>query len=373
MSMALLCGALSGCWLLNDDPVAGFTATPPSGPAPLSVTLDASASFDVDGRIDRYEWTFGDGQSGVGQVVTHTYATEGTYTVWLTVTDDDGAMDSLQRTIVVTAPNEPDQWEVICWNISEVILGLDTIEGSTRVFAVDAASGDVMVYGFVPMDWAKAGGPGAQFVVGNTGTLYGLNSSGSIWKRVSGQQWTWMRGNVSTIVGSPGSLYAVDAPTGDIYSHDWVSDTWTRVGGPGTEFVAGSGGRLYALAMDGSTVFRYEGSPGQWTHIGGGFRTLVAGGSKLYGIQAGSGDVYEFSGTPLDWTRVGGPGKAHVADDNGQLYGLTVDGAAVYRYSGSPLQWSRIEGGPAIKIAAGGDSVCTIDANNTLRMYTPST
>jgi PKD repeat protein len=70
----------------------------------LVATLDATASTDVDGTIASYAWTFGDGESGTGANVTHTYTAAGTYPVTLTVTDDGGLSRSATANVTVTAP-----------------------------------------------------------------------------------------------------------------------------------------------------------------------------------------------------------------------------------------------------------------------------
>lgn len=76
----------------NPSPVAIITVRPLSGAAPLQVELDASQSYDPDGKIVRYLWDFGDGSSGSGEIVQHQYTDPGTYSVSLTVADDGGAM-----------------------------------------------------------------------------------------------------------------------------------------------------------------------------------------------------------------------------------------------------------------------------------------
>jgi hypothetical protein len=88
----------------NQPPVALFGVEPPSGPAPLLVRLDASASFDPDGSIASYEWDFGDGRSGAGRALSHEYTAAGTYTVVLRVTDDGGARSAASRLVAAEEP-----------------------------------------------------------------------------------------------------------------------------------------------------------------------------------------------------------------------------------------------------------------------------
>lgn len=95
----------------NLPPQARFSASPSAGAAMLQVDLDASPSLDPDGVIASYQWDFGDGThtSGGSELATtsHTYGTQGTYEVVLTVTDDDGATAVATDTIVVSARNLP--------------------------------------------------------------------------------------------------------------------------------------------------------------------------------------------------------------------------------------------------------------------------
>ena len=94
----------------NQPPVAALMASPLSGDPPMPVTFDGTASSDPDGEIVRYDWDFGDGtvlEDGPAEV-THVYTTIGTFTVTLTVTDDEGATDSAVAFISTTGvPSVP--------------------------------------------------------------------------------------------------------------------------------------------------------------------------------------------------------------------------------------------------------------------------
>ena len=79
----------------NKAPVAMLSASPLSGPVPLNVDFDASASFDPDGNIVKYEWDSdgnGSWETDTGAVPTHSAALNGGGIVQsrVRVTDDQG-------------------------------------------------------------------------------------------------------------------------------------------------------------------------------------------------------------------------------------------------------------------------------------------
>jgi PKD repeat protein len=89
-------------------PTAGFTGTPTTGTAPLAVTF-TDASDNTGGTL--WNWSFGDttwDNRTVSANPVHTYASAGTYTVSLTVTNTSGS-NTLTRAgyITVTAPTTP--------------------------------------------------------------------------------------------------------------------------------------------------------------------------------------------------------------------------------------------------------------------------
>jgi chitodextrinase len=61
-------------------------------------------SDDSDGSVAGFAWTFGDGATSTEENPTHVYASAGTRTVTLTVTDDGGATKSASKSAVATDP-----------------------------------------------------------------------------------------------------------------------------------------------------------------------------------------------------------------------------------------------------------------------------
>ena len=93
----------------NIPPAAVLSASPTSGEAPLAVTFDASGSTDPDGAISSYTWDFGDGTTGTGDTISHTYSPAGSYEAVLVVTDDQGATDVTGQSVVVNGVSLANQ------------------------------------------------------------------------------------------------------------------------------------------------------------------------------------------------------------------------------------------------------------------------
>ena len=101
------CGGITTPGIPQDSLSAVITANPTSGKAPLEVTLDASESSVAQGNeIVSYEWDFGDGKTGEGQIIQHGFGSPGNYTVILTISDNKGAADTSSVIIKVFQSTE---------------------------------------------------------------------------------------------------------------------------------------------------------------------------------------------------------------------------------------------------------------------------
>ena len=89
--------------VLPKSPFAVLAFTPSRPFVGDAVLFNASLSSDPDGTIVRQVWQLGDGAVGEGSTLTHRYAYPGTYTVHLTVVDEDGIAVTTSSDITVVS------------------------------------------------------------------------------------------------------------------------------------------------------------------------------------------------------------------------------------------------------------------------------
>ncbi|MCD6468178.1 MAG: PKD domain-containing protein [Thermoplasmata archaeon] len=96
----------------NKAPVARIKLSSPTAKVGENIRFDGSSSYDPDGYIKTYIWSFGDGRMGNGKIVTHSYNSPGIYTITLTVTDNKGKKDTETKTITVNSQPTPSEFTV---------------------------------------------------------------------------------------------------------------------------------------------------------------------------------------------------------------------------------------------------------------------
>jgi PKD repeat protein len=118
--------------VLDRAPVASFTNSLSSAPTGTAISFNASDSYDPDGTIVGYYWTFGDGTNNTGVTASHSYSDNGTYTVTLTVTDDDGSLGT--AIAVETILNRPP--------VASFTASADNVQTNVIIYLNASASND---------------------------------------------------------------------------------------------------------------------------------------------------------------------------------------------------------------------------------------
>ncbi len=149
----------------NVGPTAAFTSSTNG----LAASFNGTSSSDPNGPIASYAWTFGDGTTSTAASPVHTYAAAGTYSVKLTVTDNDGATDDETQSVTVSVPVGPLAEDAFGrsvtdgWGTAETG-GAWTRYGTASIFSVTGGAGQMRVV-------AGASGPRvALSSVGSTAT-----------------------------------------------------------------------------------------------------------------------------------------------------------------------------------------------------------
>ena len=228
----------------NQSPTASFTANPASGVAPLEVSFNASNSSDSDGSIVSYTWDFKDGYTGNGVTVNHTFNSTGSYNVGLTITDNEGATDSITKTITVTEiPSSPiihsftaDQAIItegenttLSWQVTDATtvtidqgVGSVALSGSTSVYpavtttytltAINSAGSSTatvtitVIPAIVEQPLVIESFIISDFNGLNYGNIYEL-ANGQIWQQTEYYIWYWYWFYPGVLIWNDGGIY----------------------------------------------------------------------------------------------------------------------------------------------------------------------
>ena len=146
-------GGPEGC---SGTPKATIIASTTEGIAPLTVNFDGSTSRDTDGTIVSYAWNFGEaGATGSGAQVSYQYTTPGTYTVSLTVTDNDGQSDTENVQITVLDSTPVNQGPVADAGSDQVVV--DTDNSGSETVSLDGSGSSDSDGTIVSYEWVENG------------------------------------------------------------------------------------------------------------------------------------------------------------------------------------------------------------------------
>ena len=91
-------------YYVSSKPIAEFEYNPINPKISETIKFNASMSYDPDGYIVEYVWTFGDGTIIIttNPVVYHSYLSAGLYNVTLIVKDNDGLEGFVEKIIKIS-------------------------------------------------------------------------------------------------------------------------------------------------------------------------------------------------------------------------------------------------------------------------------
>lgn len=323
-------------------PVAGFSASPVTGTAPLAVKFSDTSS----GSITSWSWSFGNGAVSTTQDPTYTYASPGTYAVSLTVTGPGGS-NKVVKTGYITVTSAGNT------NTST-----STSTGTGTGTGVSTA-GLVAAYGFDETN-------GNQVVDASGNANHGTVSNATRSTQAKfGRALSFSGSNSLVTVSDSRSLDLTQGMTLSawVYPTDWASG-WTTV-----IMKERSGGLSYSLSSNSDA-----GQPNSTVSIGSYDRQLTAGShlpsntwthlaatydgttQRLYinGVQVGSRaqtGTLDVSANPL---RIGG----NTVWANEYFQGL-IDEVRIYNRALSQTEIAKVSQEPVVQTPQG-SSVCAI-------------
>ena len=175
-------GHLTPLFPTNNPPTASFTYYPSAPMVYSPVQFSGSGSSDTDGWIVSYAWNFGDGSTGTGPLVSHTFLYPGSYSITLRVTDDDGASSEATQTVTIGAGNIPPTPSLTISPASVFLggwvkfdgTGSSDADGTIVSYLWDPGDGSAPVQSTVPYRFYRYANPGTYTV-----TLTVIDDDGS--------------------------------------------------------------------------------------------------------------------------------------------------------------------------------------------------
>ena len=199
--------------------------TPPANVPPVAnfgvTTSGLTASFtdsstDSDGTIASRAWTFGDGGTSTATHPSHAYASAGTYSVSLTVTDNGGATNTKTSSVTVSSGGG----NVLQNGVP--VTGLSAAAGADKRFTLDVPAGATN------LKFVTTGGSGdadlyVKFGADPTTTTYDCKSEGST------------TAETCSIATAQAGTYRVLVHAYAAYSGMSLTGTYSTGGGGGTQ------------------------------------------------------------------------------------------------------------------------------------------
>lgn len=322
----------------NQIPVAAFASSLTSANVGEEITF-TDASSDEDGEIVSWLWDFGNGTTSTDQNPTISYEEEGSYTVTLTVTDDEGDTNSASETISI----EEGVIEVsFSTSVEE-----STIEGTEFLFG--QVYTDSIYFAGMEIQFTDASGVGNAATTnfswdfGDGSTSYEQNpthtfteSGASYMVSLTVTDENNATGTFSKTIHVPGIKWKV---TGEDY--ETMSPA---IDNSGNIYVGTGSGLIQKFDSNGNTLWTLDIGGGESVRasiaLSDDEQTIYVGSNaaNFHAIDASSGQsIWSYNtngGVDKSGAAIDPDGNVYVGTDAGILYAFSADGDSLWTFNG---------------------------------------
>ncbi|WP_439939784.1 PKD domain-containing protein [Nocardia sp. N13] len=306
-------------------PVASFTNSPTTGPAPLAVKFTDTST----GPPTAWTWDFGDGTpTSKEQNPTHTFAKAGTYTVKLTATNESGSSTKTATvTVAVSVPKASFTWAPTTGTAPLAVKFTDTSTGP-------------------PSSWAWTFGDGGTSTQQSPSYTYAKPGTYTVSLKVTNASGTSTKTDTVVVAAVPVPTVVLDKPSAAVTLGSYVDVAWHATTTPtlvkGYDVEVSSIGTGKGSTWATTVLANQTGTALQVPGMAGYAYCMRVRGTNTAGV-AGAWSEARCTALPLDdrslsrkgdWRRASGTGyymgTASITRQRGASLSKTVTGKQVY-------------------------------------------
>jgi sugar lactone lactonase YvrE len=280
-----------------------------------SVTVGAGSSVNLGPQPltgGSWSWAGPHGYTSTSRQINNIPLSSGANAYVATYTNASGAISTATFTITVAG------WVEIGNNI-------DSIACASDGTLVVASGQNQSVFEYLSGTWTELPGQMVHVAAVSKSSIWGIGLNGNVY-HLNGNSWTQVGVNASYIAaGSDGTVLIVNARDGSIWKYVSGSN-WTQVPGGYASVISVVANNNY-FAVNNGKVYQYNGN---WSQIGTGAAYIRAASDGTVLATTNSGQIYQYV-SPNNWTQISGSMQIAAPVKASVFFGMGLDNN-VYSY-----------------------------------------